>query len=111
PWLAFLLSAIALLFILTVIDLPWEIWGHSVSLRFGISVQRWPSWFWDWSKGEAISLLMGTALVAGFYWIVWRSPRRWWLWAWLASMPLSIATVFLAPLALDPLFNRFVPLA
>src|SRR5581483_6447414 len=69
------------------------------------------SWFWDWTKGEAISLLMGTALVAGFYWIVWRSPRRWWLWAWLASMPLSIATVFLAPLALDPLFNRFVPLA
>jgi Zn-dependent protease with chaperone function len=43
--------------------------------------------------------------------IVRRSPRRYWMWFWLASLPLMIAAVYLAPLVLDPMFNRFEPLA
>src|SRR5579884_2280500 len=83
PAAAFLLCAASLLLIFTLIDLPLDIWGHSVSRRFGISIERWPAWLWDWTKGELISLVVGVALVAGFYWIVWRSPRHWWFWVWL----------------------------
>lgn len=107
----FLFAAPILLFLITALALPWEIWGHAVSQRFGISVQGWGSWLWDWTKGELITLAIGTALAAGFYWLVRRSPRRWWFWAWVASLPLTVVTVFLAPLLIDPLFNSFLPLA
>ena len=106
-----LLAAAPLVFIVTVLDLPWDAWAQSVSLRYGISLQSWPSWLWDWAKAETITLLIGTLVVAGFYWLLRRSPRRWWLWAWLASLPLTVAAVFLTPLVIDPLFNRFEPLA
>lgn len=111
PWTVVLLAAPPILAIITGIDLLWDAWAQSVSRRYGISVQSWPSWLWDWTKAELITLLIGILIAAGFYWLLRRSPRRWWLWAWLASLPLTVATVFLAPLIIDPLFNRFEPLA
>jgi len=38
------------------------------------------------------------------------SPRRYWLWLWMISIPLIVIAVFLAPMVLDPLFNKFEPL-
>jgi STE24 endopeptidase len=109
--LVILLAAPILLLIITAIDLPFDIWGHSVSLRFGISIQGWASWLLDWTKAELITLFIGTLVTAGFYWLLRQSPRRWWIWAWLASLPLTVLGVFLAPLIIDPLFNHFEPLA
>jgi len=110
PAFVVLLAAPPLLLIITILDLPWDAWAQSVSRRYGISIQSWPSWLWDWAKAELITLLIGTLVTAGFYWLIRRSPRHWWIWAWLASLPLTVATVFLAPLVIDPLFNRFQPL-
>jgi Zn-dependent protease with chaperone function len=39
------------------------------------------------------------------------SPRRWWLWTWLASLPIIVITIFLVPLVFEPMFFRFSPLA
>ena len=39
-----------------------------------------------------------------------RSPRRWWFYFWLASIPLIALTFFLQPLIIDPLFFKFKPL-
>jgi Zn-dependent protease with chaperone function len=51
--------------------------------------------------------LVGSLLFA----IVRHSPRRWWLWFWLLSLPLMLAAVFAEPLIIDPLFNHFEPLS
>jgi Zn-dependent protease with chaperone function len=45
------------------------------------------------------------------YAILRKSPRRWWLWFWLALLPILVFLIFLTPLAIDPLFFRFDPLA
>ncbi len=55
----------------------------------------------------AISTFVGSLLFA----IVRHSPRRWWLWFWLLSLPLMVAGVFAEPLIIDPLFNHFEPLS
>jgi Zn-dependent protease with chaperone function len=55
-------------------------------------------------------LLIGTPLALFFNWIVRVSPRRYWLWLWMISIPLIVIAVFLAPMVLDPLFNKFEPL-
>jgi STE24 endopeptidase len=38
------------------------------------------------------------------------SPRRWWLYFWFAALPILLGLIFLAPLVIDPLFNKFEPL-
>jgi STE24 endopeptidase len=44
------------------------------------------------------------------YWMLRRSPHRWWLWTGLAAVPLSILALIVTPLWVEPLFNQFGPL-
>jgi Zn-dependent protease with chaperone function len=74
-------------------------------------VQGWGSWTWDWAKGELISVVLGIILISILYAVIRRSPRRWWFYFWLVSLPILLFAFFLQPLIIDPLFHKFTPLA
>jgi Zn-dependent protease with chaperone function len=99
--------------ILTIdtLGLPLATFRNWILLKYGLSVQGWGSWFWDWIKNELVSLVIATILVWLLYGIIRRSRRRWWFYFWLASLPIGLALVFLQPLVIDPLFFKFEPLA
>ncbi|HEV2114125.1 MAG TPA: M48 family metallopeptidase, partial [Terriglobales bacterium] len=101
------------LFALTVslFLLPFEIYGQHVERHYGLSVQTWPSWLRDWFIALALTLLAATVLSYILYAIIRRSPRRWWLWFWLAFLPISAFVTFIEPVAIDPLFDKYEPLA
>ena len=73
-------------------------------------MQGWTSWLADWLKGGAVGLAIAVPLVLLLYGILRRFPRRWWLGFWLATLPVIVFVVFLAPFVIDPLFFRFEPL-
>jgi len=99
-----------LLLILAVLHLPISIYWHHLSLRYEQSIQGWGSWFWDWSKGELLSVGLGMVVALILISVIRWQPRRWWLYFWYAAMPLALFLVFISPWCLDPLFNRFTPL-
>lgn len=99
-----------LLLSIAVLTVPLDIYGEVVEKRYGISVQGWGSWTWDWVKGELISFVVGTILIWLLYLVIRRSPRRWWFYFWLISLPIGIFLVFLQPLVIDPMFHKFEPL-
>jgi STE24 endopeptidase len=101
----------ALLITLSVLDLPLSLYGHHIALAYGLSVQGWASWMADWAKSELLTVLFATFTLWGLYALIRRAPRRWWLYAWLCTLPILAALVFVAPVIIDPLFNRFEPLA
>jgi STE24 endopeptidase len=90
--------------------LPISIFWHRLSLSYGLSVQRWPSWLMDWCKGAVIEIGILTFICYGVYSLMRRSPRFWWLWIWIISIPLTILAVWIVPIVLDPVFNKFAPL-
>jgi Zn-dependent protease with chaperone function len=98
------------LFTLGVLQLPISIWGHSLQRRFGLSIQGWGSFARDWAIGQGISLFLGALFVWILYAVMRRAPRRWWLWAWAAMMPVFLFIVFLSPFLIEPLFFKFSPL-
>src|SRR6184192_4166929 len=100
------------LIILTVdvLELPTGIYQNWVSRQYGLSVQGWGSWFWDWSKGEIISIILSIILIWLLYAVIRKSPRRWWFYFWLVSLPILLLVYFLQPLVIDPLFHKFEPL-
>jgi len=106
-----LIFAPLLLVTLGVLELPSDAYSHSLALQFQQSIQGWGSWIWDWTKGGLIALLVGTLLCWLLYGVIRRSPRRWWFYFWLVSIPLIVFTVFIVPLVIDPLFYKFEPLA
>lgn len=109
-WVQGLVFFAVLIVILTLAGLPLDAGGHEASRHFGISVQSWGGWLGDQGKGLGVALAIGAPLGLFFNWLVRKSPRRYWLWIWVISLPLILASVFLAPLVLDPLFNKFEPL-
>ncbi|HEX4029891.1 MAG TPA: M48 family metallopeptidase [Terracidiphilus sp.] len=109
-WLQGLLFFAAFLIITTLAGLPLDLYGQYAERSFQISVQGWPGWFWDQAKSLGLTLALGAPLLLFFNWIVRRWPRRYWLGAWLATLPILVATVFVAPL-IGPLFDTFEPLS
>jgi STE24 endopeptidase len=91
--------------------LPANIFGQHLELKFDQSIQSWPSWFWDWTKSELIALVCAIPLAWLLYSVIRRSPRRWWLYFWLATLPIIVTVMYLEPMIVEPLFYRFEPLA
>ncbi len=94
-----------------LLNLPLGIYGQHLELVFQQSVQSWPSWLWDWTKGELLAILLSIFLAFILYGVIRRSPRRWWFYFWLASLPILLAIAFVEPLVIEPLFFKFEPLA
>jgi len=94
-----------------VLSLPLGIYGQHLALAFDQSVQSWPSWLWDWTKGEIISVIISSLLIWILYAIIRKSTRRWWFYFWLASLPIGLLLIFMQPVIIDPLFHKFEPLA
>ncbi len=103
---------VTLLFVaLSILELPTSIYGHHLSLLYGQSVQGWASWLWDQVKGLLVGIAIAIPIVWLFYAILRRSPRRWWVWFWLALLPILVFLIFVTPVVIDPLFFQFEPLA
>ncbi|MBV8064137.1 MAG: M48 family metallopeptidase [Actinobacteria bacterium] len=95
-----------------VATLPLDLWrGLLRERRFGLSTQTVRGWLADRTKGEAIEL----ALAAGVWTVavaLGRALPRWWPVPAAAGLALLVLVLaFIAPVVLDPLFNRFQPLA
>ncbi len=106
-----IIFGVPFLILLWLFTLPSAAAGHSLARYYGQSVQGWGSWFADAVKGGAVALILAVFLLWLFYALVRRSPRRWWFYAWLCSLPILIFLIFVEPLVLEPLFFRFAPLA
>jgi Zn-dependent protease with chaperone function len=100
-----------LLATLAVLGLPTDLYGHWLSRHYGLSVEGWGAWAWDWAKMQLLAFVLGIFLVWILYGILRRSARRWWLYFWLASLPIIVFVVFISPVVIEPLFFKYQPLA
>ncbi len=99
-----------LLLAITLLDLPLRVYGHHAALAYGLSVQGWGSWLWDQTKSFWLTWFVGALLVMVLFWVIRRSPKHWWFWFWIPTMAGVLFGVFISPIVVDPLFNKFEPL-
>jgi STE24 endopeptidase len=94
-----------------LLNLPLGIYGHRVSLSYGLSVQGWASWLADKARMFALEWAIGGLLSMTMFWVIRKSPTRWWFWFWIPAVVSVLFGVFVTPYAIDPMFNKFEPLA
>jgi STE24 endopeptidase len=99
-----------LMFLIAVLSLPIDTYEHHISRAYGLSVQDWGSWMLDWCKAEGISMAITVLAVFGLFRIIRKSPQHWWFYFWLVTLPFLVLLILVAPVVLDPMFNRFEPL-
>jgi STE24 endopeptidase len=95
---------------LTVVTLPVQAVAHERSVDVGLSTQGFGGWLVDQGKSAAIAALLAAAGGALLIALVRRFGRLWWIPATGAVIALEVVFVWLAPVVLAPLFNRFEPL-
>lgn len=111
-WLATLLAVFALASLRELLLLPFNVLGFYQSRRWGMLAESYSlgSWGADYffsTTVEAFFLLVGTL----FFWgLVKGLPKIWWCVAPVGGGVFAILYATLAPLVLDPMMNRFVPL-
>jgi STE24 endopeptidase len=94
-----------------VIGLPLTYYsGFARPHAYGLSNQTFGKWFSDELKGLMVGLIIGALLLWIPYLLVKKSPRRWWLWTSLLAIPLAAFFMLIAPVVIDPLFNKFGPM-
>ncbi len=96
--------------LLTVAGLPLALWGHERAVDYGLSTQSLGPWLGDAAKSTGLGAFfaaLGGALAVG---LTRRFPRRWWIPAGGVVVGLAVLSTYLAPVVIDPLFNRFEPL-
>lgn len=105
------LYALFFLFIIAVLSLPLDYYGGYIRPHsYGLSNQTLGRWFQHYLIGTAISTAVGIILVWILYGIICKSPKRWWLYFGLLNFPLAIVLVFVQPIWIAPLFNKFGPM-
>ncbi len=109
-WAQALVYPTIVLALLALVRLPISYWRDYVrEHRWGLSTQSLGSWAADVAKGFAVSALIATILLFGLV-----ALARW-TDAWpLVAAPLAAVFVvfftFVAPVVLEPIFNKFKPL-
>jgi STE24 endopeptidase len=101
------------LLVLTIalFQLPPDAYQHSVSLSYGISVERWGLWLLDYAKAQLLLIVGGSFVVWILYAVIRRSPTRWWFYFWMISLPLVVFVTFVEPFVIEPMFYTFAPLS
>ena len=112
PWWAQVLGFVALLDALTTAaGLPISFWmGFLRERSWGFSTQDLPGFAADRAKAFALGLVLSGAALLGLVGSARLLPRFWPLAAGPAGAAMVLALGFLAPLVVEPLFNRFAPL-
>jgi Zn-dependent protease with chaperone function len=93
--------------VLVVTGLPVDAWMRARSLDVGLATQSWPDWAVDVVKAAGIGAV--TAAIGGLIAmaLVRRFPRRWWAPAAVLVLAYGVVTIWLYPILIDPVFNRF----
>jgi len=96
--------------LLVVVELPLRAWMRERALDVGLATQAWPDWAVDVAKSAGIGAV--TAAIGGLVAValIRRFPRNWWAPASALVVAYAVVTVWLWPVVIDPLFNRFEPL-
>ncbi|QOY34095.1 M48 family metallopeptidase [Anaerobacillus isosaccharinicus] len=93
-----------------LITFPIKYVAYSISKQYGISIQTFESWMKDNLIGFWIEALLLTVVVYVIMYLISKSPKRWWLYTWLLSIPFTLFLMFIQPVVIDPLYNEFYPI-
>ncbi len=94
------------------LDIPFSLYGNFViEARHGFNTKTLKVWFTDLLKGLLLSALLGVPLLALLLFLIQSGGSLWWLWAWALVGLFELLILWLYPVLLAPLFNKFEPLA
>ena len=113
--LPFILSGVLFLLGLVyagfALSLPSSIWRvFHIEKRYGFGRMTPGLFLRDSAKALLLTTVLSSALVGVGLYIVEKSPGLWWLWTWALFLVFGVFFIYISPLLIEPIFNRFEPI-
>jgi STE24 endopeptidase len=110
PWLFAFLAAVVFTLVDAVIELPWAAYAQWWREKaYGLTSQPFGGWLGEGVLAAVIDAVATGVFFMLLYALIRRSPRRWWLWAAGLVIGFYVLLAVLAPVLIEPLFNRYTP--
>jgi len=94
-----------------VFDIPFDLYSTFViEDRYGFNTQTFKLWIVDWVKGLALSAVLGAILISLLLALLHYFRHTWWILAWVAISLFELVIMWLYPVLIAPLFNKFEPI-
>jgi STE24 endopeptidase len=93
--------------LLVLVELPLSAVRHERAVDVGLSTQDWLPWLGDVAKASGIDAAFAAAGGALALALVRRFRRNWWAPAAVVVVAFGVVTIWLFPVVIDPIFNRF----
>jgi STE24 endopeptidase len=94
-----------------VCGIPFELYSTFVlEKKYGFSTITWRMWFTDLLKSLIISSILLAVLISAIMAFIFYLPASWWLWAWVFFTLFQILLLWIYPVVIAPLFNKYEPI-
>jgi len=100
-----------IIIIANLLDIPFDIYGTFViEDRYGFNTKTIKLWIIDWVKGMTISFILGAIIIFFLLILVFYFKNAWWFFAWIVISVFELLIMWLYPVLIAPLFNKFEPI-
>jgi STE24 endopeptidase len=104
-------GAVLVVLVTTIASLPIAyVRGFAMERAWGLSTQDAGGWLSDVVRSLLVACVTGAIAAVAFFGLVRWQPRAWWIWGWAAFTLLTALLVFVWPILVAPIFNKFTPL-
>ena len=94
-----------------ILNLPFSVYRTFViEQRYGFNRTTWRTFVLDHLKSWLLLAIIGGAVFSGVLWFFSWAGNLAWLYCWVGVSLFQLFLVFIAPVVILPLFNKFVPL-
>lgn len=94
-----------------IAGLPFDLYDTFVlEKKYGFSTITWRLWITDLIKSLILSAIIMTIMISAFMAFIYYLPASWWFWAWVFFTLFEIILLWLYPVLIAPLFNKFEPI-
>ena len=101
----------ALAVISGIAGLPFDLYHTFVLERkYGFSTITWKLWLADLFKSLLIAAIMMAIIVSVLIAFITYLPKSWWFWGWAFFTLFQLVMLWLYPVLIAPLFNKFEPI-
>lgn len=110
PFLASFVVAAVFVAFSWLLELPWSVYSNWWRQKqYGLTSQAFGGWLTENLMGTAISIVFTAIFLALLYVLIRRARRLWWLWAGGLTAGFIVFGMLLAPIYIEPLFNKYTP--
>lgn len=109
--LTVLLGTTVLVVLVRLVTVPFAAWTQGARRDAGLATQSWQAWLLDVAKGTGLQVVLAALALLVLVTLARAWPTWWWVLGGIGAALLVVLLSFSYPLLVEPVFNRFTPMA